>query len=110
MTSPYVSPGLNFQADHLLKDLNIPLHKIEEATKKVFAKQVQTPRMQAYRRMCFYWLARKYSKCSLRQMAAFHQKNHATALHGIRQIENYLSIGDRTLTPLIRNSEALALC
>lgn len=110
MLSPYIAAGLCFPANNLLKGVNIPLSKIEEATRQAFSKQQRTPRMQAYQRMVFFWLARKYTKHSLTTMGAYYKKNHATALHGIRQVDNYLSINDRTLTPLIRISEALAIC
>ncbi len=40
----------------------------------------------------FYYVCRKYYPFTLAHIAEFFGSHHATVLHGVRQIENYISI------------------
>ena len=104
--NPYAYPGIKCDISPWYKKLNIPLTDLQAYVDEAFEKTENTRRMQAYSRMLFFYLARKYTMFTLSQIAKPYKMSHCSVIHGSRQIDNYISINDPLLLPIIKKAEA----
>ena len=58
-------------------------------------------------RWLVYYFHRRYTLMSLAEIGALFMQDHATALHAINKINNFLSINDKTYTDAIKTIDTV---
>lgn len=104
--NPYVFPGIKVDMAQMYRKMDIPITQLQTYVDQAFKDKDDTVRMQKYKKFVLAWLARKYTYLSLTQIGKHLKTTHSNVIYAIRQIDNYISINDPLLLPIIRKAEA----
>jgi chromosomal replication initiator protein len=111
MVNPYYAPGI-IADDQITRSLNITFQTIENAVCKAFHLQPEQLRLPtrkreiAKARQTVFHLGKKYTRKSFADIGSWYMKDHATALHACRTINNLIETNDKEFKPLIRAAES----